>query len=64
VLCTELDGEYVTNTRNPKYYGSCKVDNTAGGKGRGNSPVPCSGGYSLQQLCSMICHSWFWKLKN
>jgi hypothetical protein len=29
VLCTELGGEYVTNTRNPRYYGSCKVDKKA-----------------------------------
>lgn len=29
VLCTELGGEYITNTRNPKYYGSCKVDKKA-----------------------------------
>jgi hypothetical protein len=25
-LCQELGGEYVTNTRNPKYYGTCVVD--------------------------------------
>jgi hypothetical protein len=29
VLCTELGGEYITNTRNPRYYGSCKVDKKA-----------------------------------